>query len=183
MNLVFEHGDQRYSGRLTEARSIAIDLDFDGDQPNHFAAPKANRKPLSAGSFVGRTSEGGSCNVDVIEMVPHCNGTHSETVSHIVSENVAVGQTLIKPVMLAMLITVKPMKAGGVADSYRPALVDSDTVILEADIDAAAARYAATQPDALIVRTLPNSTDKRSRRYGDDKQPPFFSVEAIEAVT
>jgi arylformamidase len=182
MNLVFEHGGQRYCGRLAEAKSIAIDLDFDGAQPNHFAAPLAKRTPLSSGEFVGRTSSGGSCNVDVIEMVPHCNGTHTETVSHIVDEKIVIGKAVLKPVMLAVLITVKPEVAEQVSDSYRPSLLDSDHVIVAADIDAASAEFVSAQPDALIVRTLPNTTDKRSRCYGDEVQPPFFSVEAIEAI-
>ncbi len=182
MNLVFEYGDRTYRGCLAEAVSIAIDLDFDGAQPSLFAAAAASRRPLESDGFVGRTSSGGSCNVDVVEIVPHCNGTHTETVGHIVNEKNEIGLKLIKPVMLAALITVQPVSAESVPDTYRPCLVDSDQIIVVSDLEAAIAAYAPFKPEALIVRTSPNTTAKKSRCYGDEIDSPFFSVEAIEAI-
>ena len=182
MNLVFEHRDQSYHGCLAEARSIAIDLDFEGQQPNLFAAPQAACSPLISGEFIGRTSKGGSCNVDVIQLVPHCNGTHTETVAHIVDDPIAIGQCVMKPVMLAALITVTPRAGGQCTDNYRPEIGNSDLVIVAADIVDASTAFSELRPDALIVRTLPNTTEKRTRCYTEQIQPPFFSVEAIAAI-
>ena len=88
MIVEFEQSGRRYKSDLSQGKSLAIGLDFDGPQPNHFGAEKAKRKPLEMGGFVGATVRGGSCNVDDLFLVPHCNGTHTETVAHIVDDEV-----------------------------------------------------------------------------------------------
>src|SRR5687767_12487757 len=88
---------------------LAIPLDFAGPQPCHFGVSPATAAPLDAnGVFLGDTRQGGSCNVPVITINPHCNGTHTESVSHIVNEVVPVHQAVSPGPFTACLISVSP---------------------------------------------------------------------------
>lgn len=185
MQLNFEHRTQRYQCVTEDAVSIAIELDFAGPQPNHFGVERASSTVLKLDGFVGRTADGGSCNVQNLKLVPHCNGTHTETVGHIVDQDVWVGRTAINPIMVGVLISVTPQLGGKTGESYRPELQASDWVISSKQVLEAVGKVCAVEevlPQALIVRTLPNGADKCSREYSSKSAPPFFTVEAIEAI-
>lgn len=180
MKIHFEHQGARYACDLSNGRSLAIRLEFDGPQPNHFGAAKAARVPLRSGSFVGRTSCGGSCNVDELSIVPHCNGTHTETVAHIVDDDVFVGQVVPSSPMFALLISAAPIAASETNDTYHPPLVNSDRVITAKAIKSRLDESRGY--DALIVRTLPNAQSKKSQIYSTENQPAFLTVEAMKAI-
>ncbi len=182
MELIFEHHDQWYRCETQDARSIAIELDFAGPQPSHFGAPAAAREPLLIGGFVGDTAAGGSCNVDSVTLIPHCNGTHTETIGHIVSADVWVGRAVTDSLMLGVLVTIDAVSASQTTENYRPPLATTDQVITSVAIEQALKEYSDLQPTALIVRTRPNSTKKTSRVYQADSAPAFFTVEAIECI-
>ena len=180
MKIQFEHQGSRYESDLSKGKSLAINLDFDGPQPNHFGAAKASRKPLEMGTFVGRTARGGSCNVDNVTIVPHCNGTHTETVAHIVDDEVFVGQVVGSRPVLALLISVETVPVGDTTDTYRPPLETADRVITAAAIKHQVGDSGGF--DALIVRTRPNPQSKKSQAYSGVHQPAFLTVEAMQAI-
>lgn len=182
MKITAEHQGRRFTADTAEAISIAISLDFDGRQPNHFGAGRASREPLKLGGFVGRTRKQGSCNVDVVHLTPHCNGTHTETISHIVNEELWVGHAAVEPLMIAALISAPTTLAADCGESYRPPLEKVDRVVTAAAIDQALAPYAEYRPQALLLRTLPNEPTKRSRAYAEGPQPAFLTVEAMQRV-
>jgi hypothetical protein len=131
---------------------------------------------------VGRTRQGGSCNVDVLRLIPHCNGTHTETISHIVNGEIWIGHLATQPVYLALLITVEPQLATQTHERYRPELDPQDQVITAEQIRSAAVRHRPLKPDALVVRTVPNPPSKRSRIYSQDETFAFLTLEAMQAV-
>lgn len=180
MKLTTEINGKDYQLDLEHPISLAIPVKFNGEQPNHFGAPIASREPLAAGGFVGDTKQGGSCNVDQISMVPHCNGTHTESIHHIVNEPVAIGDIYSKSISHALVVTVTPKAAGDTQDSYVPALEANDWVIdlqeLQQQIDLADLESV----EALVIRTLPNQDHKISVIYCDEAQPPFFTAEAMQ---
>lgn len=185
MQLTFEHRGKQYRFDTREAVSLAIKMDFDGPQPNHFGTDKASRSVLKLGEFTGDTAQGGSCNVDTLSMIPHCNGTHTETVSHIVNQDIWIGHAAMDPFCMAMLVTVRPESSATTTDSYRPKLEPTDTIISAESLRQAmqvVGDVDKIKPSALIVRTLPNQVDKCSRAYVQDDQPPFFSVEAMAEI-
>lgn len=186
MRLELEHHGQKYFFLTESAHSLAIQMDFDGPQPNHFGSDKASSEVLKLGDFTCDTSAGGSCNVDVLKIIPHCNGTHTETVGHIINEDIWVGHAAMDVLTVAMLITVPSMPAKDCKETYRPALdFKSDDVITSAAIKQAIASVGSAEqilPGALIIRTLPNENEKTSRAYTAEKDPPFLTVEAMELV-
>ncbi|MDG1510877.1 MAG: cyclase family protein [Mariniblastus sp.] len=185
MQISFKHQNVEYRCSVAEAKSLAIVLDFEGLQPNHFGTEKASNEVLKLGGFTGDTRVGGSCNVDSLEMIPHCNGTHTETVGHIVNEDIWVGHAALDVLSLAFLVTVEPVLAKDTADTYRPKLEPENWVITREMLEKAIGKVGMIQdvkPAALIVRTLPNSNDKCARAYSTESQPPFFTVEACQLI-
>ena len=73
---------------------LSIPLDFEGPQVNYFDVEKASTTPFKSDAVIGDTEQGGSCNFDVVSLIPHCNGTHIECVGHIVHENIFVNQLI-----------------------------------------------------------------------------------------
>ena len=180
MKIVFEQNGQKFQSDLVAGRSLAIDLDFDGPQPNPFDAPRAKRSGLELGQFVGRTKRGGGCNVDELALIPHCNGTHTETVSHIVDDDVFVGQVVKPEPVVALIISVEPTAAANSADAYRPPFGAEDNVITaEQIVSQVGARNDFT---ALIIRTLPNEQSKTSQAFTEGHQPPYLTIDAMQAI-
>ncbi len=181
MKLRFELAGQEYEFDSRAGRSIAIALDFDGPQPSHFGAAPAKREPLRAGDFVGRTQLGGSCNVDCVQLIPHCNGTHTETVGHIVNEAVPVGERVQGALLPARLVTVAPVAWRDASETYVPQPDPDELVVSAASLREQWPAQDAFAAEAIIIRTLPNDDSKRFRQYAE--QPaPFFTIEAIELL-
>ena len=171
-----------YRVRLDAARSLAIPLDFAGPQPSFFGAPRASAAPLRLPDFVGSTHEGGSCNVAELRLVPHCNGTHTESVGHIVREAMPIAACLTRTLFPVRVITVTPCAADATQDRYTPATQSDDWLITRDALEFALRDLDSDQIQALAVRTLPNDDSKKYRRYGDSCRPPFFSLEAMHTL-
>ncbi len=168
-----------YGVDLSNPRNLAIPLQFDGPQPRFFGAAEARAQPFRGDGFTGDTRQGGSCNVSEITMVPHCNGTHTESVGHIVHAGQAVFESLPQSLMPAVVISVTPVSAAEAGETYRPAVEPRDVVITRAALSAALAGYGADELTALVVRTLPNGSFKKTAVYGERESPPFFTADAM----
>ncbi len=203
MNIIIELEKLHYKVDLDSAQSLAIPLIFAQDgsetadsksrsqsrsqvqvQPNHFSAPLASSKPLRGGSFIGDTEQGGSCNVSELYLIPHCNGTHTETVAHICHDAIEKGRAIsdIKtaPLMPAVLLSIKPVKASSSEDNYRPSFDDGDFIVSKKQLVENLEQFTDKQLQVVLIRTLPNNDEKKSRCYDESNAPPFFSIEAIE---
>ena len=55
MQISFKHQNVEYRCSIAEAKSLAIVLDFEGLQPNHFGTEKASNEVLKLGGFTGDT--------------------------------------------------------------------------------------------------------------------------------
>ncbi len=170
---------REYRVRLDAARSLAIPLDFAGPQPSFFGAPRASAAPLRLPDFVGSTDEGGSCNVAELRLIPHCNGTHIETVGHIVDDPVPLAHVVGMSLCAARLVTIAPNVARDSREGYGAALDQGDRLLTRSALEAALHAVPREESQALIVRTLPNDASKAGRVYDDTDPPPFFSTEAI----
>lgn len=158
--------------------SIAIAMHFDGPQPNHFAANEATAKPMQSGSFIGDTTQGGSCNAQEVTFNPHCNGTHTESISHLIDDLIAPHEVVKQPLMMAQLITLEAT-THVTMDSYQPPVEPGDKVICMYQLTAVK-KCLHKGVKALIIRTLPNMAAKITHRYGQDIHPAFFSNQAMQ---
>lgn len=189
MKLTLQHEQQAVTCDTRNASSIAITLDFSGPQPNHFGTEQAKEVVLKLGSFTGDTSVGGSCNVDTLSMIPHCNGTHTETISHIVNEDIWIGHAAMDSLMVAVLISVRPVPVSRLSiaekkEVYRPQLDADDQVVTAKMLESGFKQVSLedTKPTALVIRTLPNDADKKTRAYGEKFSPAFFTVDAMQSI-
>lgn len=165
-------GDTERQFDLSAGRCIGLPLDPAGPQPRFFGAPPMRAEALAVGGFTGRVKTGASCNVDVVTLVPHCNGTHTEGPGHIADSPLPV-QTALPPGPLpARLITVTPEISSG--EHYPVALTPEEGLIVSSAVTA--------DCPVLVIRTLPNGEDKRRRDYGARPYYPLLSAEAMHAI-
>ncbi len=179
MIISFKTKNQTYEINRENPLDISISLNFNGAQPNAYDVPKAISKPCKAGELVGDTRQGGSCNFEQYTFIPHCSGTHTECVGHITNERIFVRDCLQDVFILANLVSVKPENADKTDDTYSIDCGENDLLITRKSIQNLKSEI--QNPDALIVRTLPNDKSKMTREYGE-YVPPFFSNEAMKFI-
>lgn len=159
--------------------SLAIPLDFYGEQPNVFEVERAASSPYRAGRLIGDTRRGGSVNFEQVKLIPHCNGTHTECVGHITHERISVHDCLQDAFSIACLISVFPDKASVSNETYSIKPDENDLLITKNTLEKALSGYSGFQ--SLIIRTLPNDESKLVRTYTNE-MPPFFSTEAMKFI-
>ena len=157
---------------------ISIPLDFGGAQPNAYGVERAAAKPCEAGSLIGDTRRGGSCNFEQYKFIPHCNGTHTECVGHLTRERISIRDCLKDAFIPATLVSIEPENAIESGESYSINFGETDEIITRKAIENALQN---TEASALVVRTLPNDEDKKTRAYLENV-PPFFSTEAMRLI-
>jgi arylformamidase len=177
MILTFELAGTSYRIDTSVPLDISIPLDFGGEQPNAFHLDKAAAHSVDAGSFVGDTRRGGSCNCATVTLNPHGNGTHTECIGHITRERLNVGELLRESLLPCVLVSVGLTRAGddGVA---------GDVVVtreaLQAAIDALG-EISRGHFRGLAIRTLPNDWHKRAGAYSGTN-PPYMTLAAMRLV-
>ena len=112
----------------TQPIDLAVPLTEASTDPQFFAAEAARSVPMQSAGFIGDTTAGGSCNVRVWTLNPHCNGTHTESIGHITDDPLAVGELLPATPMVAQLLSVR-----AAADDRVPATEFADRLHAGAD--------------------------------------------------
>jgi kynurenine formamidase len=177
-----EINNRVYKIDLENPLDVSIPLDFNSTQPNAYGAERATATACEAGSLIGDTRRGGSCNFEQVKFIPHCNGTHTECVGHITDQRISVYQSLRDSLIAAVLISVLPENAFQTKETYSVELNDEDCLITKKVLHNALENTDANWLDGLIVRTLPNDDSKKRRAYMEHPAP-FFSTEAINYIT
>lgn len=166
---------------LARPVSLALTLDFDGPQPRHFGAPRATARPFEAPGFSGAVASGASCNCEVITLIPHCQGTHTECAGHLTRGKLDAYRVVPAGLVPAVLLSVTPVAAAVSAESTVPAPAAGDLLISAAAIEAAWPAGAPFVAYALVIRTLPNTADKATRDYTLGS-PPYLSRQAAQLL-
>ncbi|MGB6605181.1 MAG: cyclase family protein [Steroidobacteraceae bacterium] len=164
---------------LARPVSLALELDFAGPQPRHFAAPRAASRPLAVPGFSGSVATGASCNCEVLTLTPHCNGTHTECVGHLTRERLDAWRVVPAEPLPAVVLSVEPQAATATRESTDPAPEAHDLLITREALERAWPARAPFAARALALRTLPNTADKRARDYSD-LTPPYLTRAAAE---
>lgn len=139
---------------------ISLPLRFNQPNANCYYAEEPTAETISFGStFTGSVAAGGSCNYQRLHLTPHGNGTHTECYGHISADGATIHECLREFLFSARLISVQP--------AWQP---DGDFCILPQQLESAFDKYV---PEALIIRTLPNTDEKKLKRYSGTN-PPYF---------
>jgi arylformamidase len=160
---------------LSRPRDLALELDFSAAQPRHFGAPRASAQPFETTGFKGSVAGGSSCNCEVITLIPHCNGTHTECAGHLTRERLDAWRVAPSGFVPALLLSVTPEAPDG--EDSEPLPRAGDELITQRALERAWPSGAPFVPRALIIRTLPNSEDKRVRDY-TAQTPAYLSRQA-----
>ncbi len=162
---------------LARPADLALELDFAGPQPRHFDAPAARSRPYEppGSGFRGSVQRGSSCNCEVITLIPHCNGTHTECAGHLTRDRQDAWRLAPPGLVPAVLLSVTPERPG--PESTSPAPQPGDRLITRRALEQAWPARLPFEPRAVVVRTLPNSPDKRVRDY-TEHVAPYLSQEA-----
>ncbi len=174
-------GESRFVADIHHPIDLAIRQQFGGPQPTYFGAPAASSTPVTLGSFKGDIAKGGSCNVDSISIIPHCNGTHTEGPGHIRADRQALDLEALPVLAPASLITIIPEPRQVTRETITSFAEPRDLIITERCLQRRLTEIRPDFLDALIIRTLPNSPGKLARDY-DAAPAPFFSLDAIHLL-
>ncbi|TDP03846.1 cyclase family protein [Flavobacterium sp. 245] len=160
--------DNKYQIDLSKPIDISIPLTNTDENPIAWYIEKPVIEPVIFGDWIGKVSEGkSSTNFNNIFFNPHGHGTHTECLGHITNDFYSINQSLKQFFFFAKLITVEPEKIG------------DDFVITKELIEKALRTSTSLSVinEALVIRTIPNQKDKKSRKYSNTN-PPYLSEDA-----
>lgn len=178
LEITIQLGPHNYEVDVSHPIDMSIPVRFDGHAPSLFHALPSTSRPYQASGFVGSVARGGSCNCDIHTLIPHTAGTHTECVGHISSSSISIYDTLQDALLPATLVTLQPELSATTTESYPVPLNPSDLLLTRKSLEHALDQAQTHFLDALVIRTLPNLSNKRSRDY-DTTGAPFFSTEAM----
>jgi kynurenine formamidase len=181
MQISVNIGDAHFALDSDHGIDISIPIDFAGPQLNVFDAPTAESTPLSSVGFIGDTRQGGSCNVDVLRLIPHCNGTHTECVGHISRDRHLVLDSLASTLFPCVVVSVSPIGASDTAETALDELSPESLVVTRQDIERHIRQAPRDFRRCLVVRTFPNHRSKIVQHYGASGAA-FFSRSAIQCL-
>jgi len=164
---------------LSRPVSIAIDLDFSA-QPRHFGAPVALTRPWSVPGFSGSVAQGASCNCHMLTLIPHCNGTHTESVGHLTTDPLDAFRIVPPGLVPALLLSVEPVDVQD-GESVDPPSRAGDLRITRRALLKSWPRNLPFEPNGLILRTLPNGADKKQRDY-TELTAAYLTSEAAQCL-
>jgi len=148
---------------LSKPIDISIPVKAGVNSVNAFHIAPVKIEPVRIGTFVGDVSEGAPCNVNNVFFNPHGNGTHTECVGHITPDFMSINKVLTNFFFEAILITVQPLD-----------MDNGDKVITR---DLLLPLLGESNPEALVIRTLPNTDDKLTMHYSGTN-PVYLAPEA-----
>ena len=181
MNARIELGGRELSIDLSRPVSVAVPLDFAGAQPRHFGAPEATSRPFEAPGFAGTVARGASCNCEVLTFIPHCNGTHTECVGHLTRQRLDAHRVIPAGLLPALLLSVAAEPAPAADEDSEPAPQPGDRLITARALERAWPAAAPFEPQALLVRTLPNTREKLIHDYSGET-PPYLTRQAAQLL-
>lgn len=160
MKAEITHRGERFTVDLNDPIDISIPLRAGPENVNAWYVDPVRIEPVMTDRFTGDVNLGGAVNFRNIRFNPHGNGTHTECVGHISKEPHTINQNLNTFFFMAELITVTPDEDGRITGD-----------MLEQP-------YLENEPEALVIRTLPNGPDKLDKQYSNSS-PPYIDPAAM----
>ncbi|WP_066838184.1 cyclase family protein [Rufibacter ruber] len=145
--------NRNYTFDPLQPLDISLPLAAGPENINCFWAEPVQVETITVGDFVGSVAAGGATNYQRVHLTPHGNGTHTECYGHISPDPAAtLDQCLRRFLFVAQVVTVAPRRQE-----------NGDLMVMANDV---LAKVEGTHlPEALVLRTLPNSEAKRTAHY------------------
>ena len=152
MKATIEHNSKIFQIDLSKPLDISIPLRSSKENVNAWYIDEPKIEPVEDGDWVGSVEKGAAVNFNNIHFNPHAHGTHTECIGHITEEFHSINENLKQFFFTAEVISVAPEK-------YM-----KDTVISKHQIELL---LKGKNPEALVIRTMPNTKDKKKRQYSE----------------
>lgn len=166
MRATIQHKNKTFTIDLSQPIDISLPLTADDTNPIAWYLDPPEIDPVRMEGWVGNVSEGASTNFNTITFNPHAHGTHTECLGHITKEFYSINNALQQFFFIAEVISVEPEERG------------EDLVITKSQIESA---LNGKTPEALVIRTLPNTNEKRSKNYSHTN-PPYLEEAAATYI-
>lgn len=141
---------------LSTPLDISIPLSADESNPLAWYLSKPEIVPVKDGDWVGSVKNGASVNFNTIQFNPHAHGTHTECVGHISSNFYAINASLTTFFFTAQVVSIVPVQQG------------EDFIITKKQLVQALGNH---RPQAIVIRTLPNTSAKTTKKYSHTNWP------------
>ncbi|WP_310991166.1 cyclase family protein [Aequorivita marina] len=141
---------------LSKPLDISIPLRASQENPLAWYLSEPTIEPVKMGDWTAKVSAGASVNFNNIYFNPHAHGTHTECFGHISEEFYSVNKALNTFFFIAEVVSVKPEK------------INDDEIISEERIKNA---LNGKTPEAVVIRTLPNTSEKKSKHWSNTNWP------------
>ncbi len=164
MIATIQYNSNKYQIDLSKPIDISIPLKASKQNVNAWYLEGPKIEHVKVEKWIASVKEGASVNFNNIEFNPHAHGTHTECVGHITEEFLSINKSLKQFFFLAEVITVAPEK------------LNNDFVISKKQLQFALGNR---KRDAVVIRTIPNTTEKLSKQYSNTN-PPFLLEEAAK---
>ena len=181
---------------LSKPIDISIPLTNNDENPIAWYLDKPIIEPVKNGDWIGKVASGSSStNFNNIFFNPHGHGTHTECLGHITRDFYGINDCLKQFFFLAELISIAPEVVGedlvitkeNISTALDETKEKNQTLSEFTKQNISTARdktknykslaLGETKLEALIIRTLPNRTDKLSKKYSNTN-PPYLSEQA-----
>lgn len=165
MRATIQHQLNQYVIDLAEPIDISIAIHPNKPNINAWYIEDPQITPVVLGDWTGSVEQGADVNFNNIAFNPHAHITHTECVGHITQKVHSINQHLTQFFFLAEVVSILPEKEE-----------NGDNVITQQQL---ASFLQNKTCEAVVIRTLPNSTEKVTARYSHSN-PPFLSESAAE---
>jgi arylformamidase len=165
MIIQLTHNNKNYSTDLSHPLDISLPLRAGAENPNCYWADPVKFETITSGNFIGSVKAGGSVNYQKVTFTPHGNGTHTECYGHISADDATLPQCHRLFHCVAQVISVAPEKTA-----------DNDQVITLHQVKE---KISGHTPEAIVIRTLPNDSVKRTKQYSGTN-PPYIDASVTE---
>ncbi len=162
MKAVIEYNSRKITINVSKPIDISIPIDMKKSSVNAWGIDNPNIFPETFNGYEVSVSNGAVVNFNSIHFNPHSHITHTESVGHITEKVHSVNKNLKHYFFVAEVVTIAPEK------------IDDDFVISQKQLQTALRNK---KRDAIVIRTLPNLSDKKSMRYYNTN-PPYLLEEA-----
>ncbi|WGH74200.1 cyclase family protein [Tenacibaculum tangerinum] len=163
MIATIEHNSRKHKIDLSKPLDISIAIDMSRENVNAWYLDEPKIYPVTDGEWVGSVQQGADVNFNNIQFNPHSHITHTECVGHITEKVHSVNKNLKKFFFFAEVVTIAPEQ-----------LKNNDFVISKKQLQYALGNK---KREAIVIRTLPNLSEKKSAKYSNTN-PPYVLEEA-----
>lgn len=143
---------------------LSVELSNDDNNPRAWYVEPPTFEPVRTEHYTGSVAEGGSVNFRDIFFNPHGHGTHTECLGHITEKVYSINERIDDYFCEAQVLTIKPREVTNHIDGAQDRVITVDQLVNVSE-----------EVEALIIRTLPNASDKKHMNYSDTN-PAYLDV-------